>query len=109
LPWWDAAWEQDPGGSGIPPSWASHALRVLVCCRWSFASDCFGGLDIPIRGLYFPPPSHLSFTPHPGFWRCQAADVPRGRAERACVSGESSLREIIDFGSASSEIWEENK
>lgn len=41
--------------------------------------------------------------------RWQTADVPQGRGERAYVRGERSLREIIDFGSASYEIWEESK
>lgn len=112
MPWGGETWT---GAVSLPMGLSMPARKAPTCCRLSFASRChFTGLTSPSGDCEFfsPSLSLLSFIPHPGFCppppparRCQTADVPPGRAERAYVRGEHSLREIIDFGSASYEIW----
>lgn len=113
MPWGGETWK---GAASLPTglSTPAPAREAPACCRLSFVSRChFTGLTSPSGDcefflLLFPfsPSSPTPVSTHlPPARRCQTADVPPGRAERAYVRGEHSLREIIDFGSASYEIW----
>lgn len=90
-----------------PPSWAFHAsagsrvLPIVFCKRLSFQR-----LDISFRGLVFSP---LLISLSPPTLVSGPPDASQLLCRGCTCAGEHSLREIIDFGSASYEIWEENK
>lgn len=98
----------------------THQRPSAQCCLLSRESRCpcatgcllkaiaIAEVCHPRQGAVFHPFLVSLSLSLPGFCPPGTA-LAGGRCRKAEPSREHSLREIIDFGSASYEIWEENK